>query len=337
MPSLIRATNLWGYEEQVRRKGGDPLPLLARHHIPSAEKRDDAAFIVFKQLTALLEETASVLGEPSFGMRLAEYQGMDILGPISVVARSSDTVGGAINSIARYLHLHCPALTLSSSLMKHEGVPVIRLQLEIGEEGMEYRAQAYELSLANAMQVMKLLCGEAFRPLSAHFRHLPVAAESDYREIYGTQLHFEQDWSGFCLPVSIVGIPLSSADHQTWELAQRYLDSQQAPNARYLAEEVVRLVTKLLPTGQCNSKRIAAQLSMHQRTLQRRLADEGYSFETLLNDERRRLARDYLMESNLELSQITGLLGYAEQATFTRACKAWFGVTPREYRKRLIS
>lgn len=334
MSSLIRATNLWGYEELVRSRGGDPLPLLDRYHIPPEERRDDQSFLVFRHLTALLDDTARELGDPAFGMMLARYQGMDILGPISVIARSSLTVGEAISSIARYLHLHCPALALTTSPVTVDGQPAIRFVFTIDDEGGGYRAQSHELSLANAMQVMKLLCGDDFSPLSVHFIHARLADEGAYRRVFRCEACFEQDWCGFHLPVSVATMPLSSADHQTWQMAQRYLDAQQAPNANTLAEDVTRLINTLLPTGHCSSGSIASHLSLHKRTLQRRLAREGVTYEQLLNDERIRMARQYLMEPNLGFSQITGLLGYSEQSAFNRACRDWFGLTPKDCRRQ---
>ncbi len=336
MSSLIRATNLWGYDDLVRRSGGDPLPLLGRYHIPPAEQRDDQSFLVFRHLTALLDDTARELGDPAFGMRLAKYQGMDILGPISVIARSSLTVGDAISNISRYLHLHCPALSLALSRVTVNGNLVIRFVFMIDEEGGGYRAQSQELSLANAKQVMRLLCGDEFRPLSVHFRHARLADEAAYHEVYGCEAYFEQDWCGFYLPVSVVSMRLASADHQTWQLAENYLEAQQAPNADTLVEDVIRLINTLLPTGQCSSGTIASHLSLHRRTLQRRLAQEGVTYEQLFHNERTRLARQYLMEPDLGFSQITGLLGYSEQSAFNRACRDWFGVTPKTYRRQVL-
>ncbi|MEQ9546929.1 MAG: AraC family transcriptional regulator [Marinobacter sp.] len=336
MSSLIRATNLWGYDDLVRSKGGDPLPLLARYRIPPEELRDDQSFLVFKHLTALLDDTAIELGDPAFGMMLAKYQGMDILGPISVIARSSSTVGDALNSIARYLDLHCPALSMQTTSVTLESHPVVRFEFWIDEEGVGYRSHAHELSLANAVQVMKLLCGEDFQPLSMHFRHRCTADYTTYRTIFQCEAHFEQEWTGFYISEADFNKPLSSADQQTWQLAERYLDSQQVPNANTLSEDVIRLINRLLPTGQCSSGSIASHLSMHKRTLQRRLVKEGTSYEQLLNEERIRMARQYLMEPNLGFSQIGGLLGYSEQSAFNRACRDWFGVTPKSYRKQLL-
>lgn len=337
MPSLIRATNLWGFDELVRKLGGDPAPLLARHHIPISEHRDDNAFLVYRHMAALFEDTAKALNYPEFGLKLAEYQGMDILGPISVIARSSATVGEALDSVTRYLHLHCPALGIRSTIENRGGSQCLKLEYWIDDGNAAYTVQAYELGLANAMQVMKLLCGEALSPISTHFIHAQLGKEEAYRTVFNSPVQFNQDWCGFRLPDSILTMPLSSVDHQTRQLAELYLDSQQTPYTDSVTEDVIRLIRGLLPTGQCSNATIASHLSLHKRTLQRRLAAEGTSYEQLLTAERQAIAKSYLMEPNMKLSQISGLLGYSEQSAFNRACKDWFGTTPRSYRKQLLN
>lgn len=336
MPNLIRATNLWGFDELVSNLGGDPLPLLAAHRIPQAANRDDNSFVIYRNMVALFEDTAKTLKYPEFGLELANYQGMDILGPISVIARSSATVGEALDSIARYLHLHCPAIGIRSTFEKRGQSRHIKLEYWI-EDGSGYSVQAYELGLANAMQVMKLLCGDTFYPLSTYFIHARLGSEKTYRKVFNSPVHFNQGWCGFELNDSALSIPLSSVDHQTRQLAELYLDSQQAPSTISVSEDVARLIRSLLPTGQCNNEAIASHLSMHKRTLQRRLASEGTTYEKLLTAERQIMAQNYLMEPNLKFSQISGLLGYSEQSVFNRACRDWFGATPRAYRSQLLN
>lgn len=334
MSSLIRATNLWGFDELVRIRGGDPLPLLARYHIPPEEQRDDRSFLIYRNVSALFDDTARALNYPEFGLKLAEYQGMDILGPISVIARSSATVGDAIQSIARYLHLHCPALKLTA---RTETADIAQLHYHVDDEGTGYRVQAYELGMSNAMQVLKLLCGNTVAPLSVHVMHERAGDEAVYQSVFNSPVYFSERWCGFRLPVSAFAIPLASVDHQTWQLADRYLESQQAPNAATVSEDVIGLIHTLLPTGRCSSDAIAAHLAMHKRTLQRQLDREGTRYEQLLNEERRNLAHQYLLEPKLKLSQIAGLLGYSEQSAFNRACRQWFDLTPRRYRAWLLN
>ena len=333
MSSLIRATNLWGFDELVRVRGGDPEPLLARHHIPPKEQRDDRSFLIYRNVTGLLDDTAWALDYPEFGLKLAQYQGMDILGPISVIARSSKTVGDAIQSIARYLHLHCPALKLTA---RTESASVAQLHYRVDDESAGYRVQAFELAMANAMQVLKLLCGESVAPLSVHFRHQRAGDKAIYEAVFNSPVHFNEPWCGFRVQMFAFAIPMASVDHQVWQLANRYLQSQQAPNASTLSEEVIGLIRTLLPTGRCSSETIAIHLAMHKRTLQRHLDREGTRYEKLVNAERRHMAQQYLLEGKLKLSQIAGLLGYSEQSAFNRACRQWFDLTPRKVRARLL-
>jgi AraC-like DNA-binding protein len=74
---------------------------------------------------------------------------------------------------------------------------------------------------------------------------------------------------------------------------------------------------------------------VHPRTLQRRLAESGTRYDQLLDRERRKQAQHYLVETGLSLSQVTGLLGYAEQSAFHRAFRRWFNTTPKEYRANM--
>jgi AraC-like DNA-binding protein len=79
---------------------------------------------------------------------------------------------------------------------------------------------------------------------------------------------------------------------------------------------------------------IAAQLGMSTRTLARKLASEGHSFTKILEGLRCALARRYLAESEMSISEIAWLLGYSEVANFTHAFQRWTGTNPRTERAK---
>lgn len=332
MGSLIRATNLWGYDDLVTELGGDPNPFLRRFHIPAAHQRPDESFVLYRNAALLLEATAVELGCADFGIRLAKWQGLEILGAIAVIVRNSSTVLDALQAIARYLYVHSPALILS--LAESEGGDSIILDYRITELSPPQLRQAYELSMANGMQIMKLLAGEDARPERVSFLHARAAPLKSYEDCFGCEVRFEQDWCGLQLPASIALSPVDHADPQTLHYATKYLESSLAPGSAPLSSRVSELIRRLLPTGQCNANTIAAELAMHPRTLQRKLADEELRYEQLLDNERRKLAEYYLGESDLQMVQIAGQLGYTEQSTFSRSCHRWFGVTPKKYREK---
>ena len=117
----------------------------------------------------------------------------------------------------------------------------------------------------------------------------------------------------------------------------RYLSEAGADAPAALGDQVRFIAARLLPIARCGLVEVATQLGMHERTLQRRLADEGCVFEALVDDVRRYEASGYLGEPSLSMARIAGLVGYQEQSSFNRAAKRWFGMTPRAYRQQLLA
>lgn len=329
MGSLIRAASLLGYRELVQELGGDPQALMARWNLPVDIARRPDAFYPYRSLVQLLERSAAELECPDFGMRLGNRQSLGMLGPIAVIARNSKRVAGAFEAIGRFLHVHSPALSVGLDAAPEGGHR--RLSYEILERGLPQR-QMHELGMALGMQILRLLAGPSARPLAMYFPHARVAPEAAYRDTFHCRVHFERDWCGFHLASGVASQPIDGADPQTQRLVAAYLESRFTPGETSYTAQVQQLMRRLLPTGQCSIQAMAEQLALHHRTLQRRLVEEGAGYESLLDATRRDMAMHYLGESGLYLSQITGLLGYAEQSTLNRACRRWFGATPRAYR-----
>jgi AraC-like DNA-binding protein len=99
-----------------------------------------------------------------------------------------------------------------------------------------------------------------------------------------------------------------------------------------LAFQVQRALAARVAGGDTSVVALARELAMSGRTLQRRLATEGVSYHTLLDDARKAAAGQYLRESTLAIGEIAYLVGYSEPAPFHRAFKRWFGKTPSEVR-----
>ncbi|KZZ13774.1 hypothetical protein A3758_13735 [Oleiphilus sp. HI0118] len=335
MGNLIRATSLLAYDELVHDLGEDPKPLLDRFSIPLSQFRPDRSFIPFRSVAALLEASAKELRCPEFGLRLAEYQGMHILGPISVIARNSQTVEEAILNIARYLYFHCPALDLQ--LIRGQELDFVLMRLDVTELTLAQNRQAYEVSIGNGKKILKLLAGEDFIPEGIAFKHHQIATNEAYQRAFGCEVKFEQSWCGLKIPLSALGQKLTSTDDQARELAEQFLNANIAHVSDSFSTRVIQLIDSLLPTRNCTNKTIAEHLAIHPRTLQRKLASEGTTYESLLDQERRQLAEQYLSQKDMRLDHITGLLGYSEQAVFNRACRRWFGATPTEYRNSLAT
>jgi AraC-like DNA-binding protein len=333
MDSLIRATNLWGYGDLIRELGGDPEPFLSRFHIPPGIDYQEDAFVSFEAFVRMLDASAAELGCPDFGLRLSRWQGLDVLGPIAVIARNAQTLLGGLESIARYLYVHSPALKLTVGSRTAESD--VKFTFEVTEPAIPYPLQGYELAMANGVRMIRLLGGPEARPRAVSFMHDQAGSDAAYSEALGCPVRFGQTWCGIELPRHLAGRRIDSADPETRRIATKYLDTYYLPSTATLSERVAELTRRLLPTGQCSVEAIGEQLAMHPRTLQRRLVTEGARCQDLVERERKDHAARYLADPRLHLSQIAGLLGYAEQSTLNRSCRRWFGMTPRQYRANL--
>jgi AraC-like DNA-binding protein len=99
-----------------------------------------------------------------------------------------------------------------------------------------------------------------------------------------------------------------------------------------IGEQVKGIVKKLLAGQRPALQDVARELHLSTRTLQRRLTDEGMTFQQLMEGARRELAQHYLLHSSLELNETAYLLGYEDANSFFRAFHHWEGSSPGEWR-----
>jgi AraC-like DNA-binding protein len=292
------------------------------------------AFVSYVALARMITQAAEELACPDFGLRLSAWQGIDILGPVAVIARNSDTVLDAFVAIGRYLHLHSPALHLTVAGPGDPGFRAdsVTLQFAIEESGLPDLPQSYELSIANGNRIGRLLAGDDMRPRAVAFRHDRLGPQEAYDATFDAPVLFGQDWCGWQIDARFGRRPVDRADPETRRIVARYLDTSFGEGDE-LAPHVSTLVRRLLPTGTCSADAVARHLGVHARTMQRHLANEQTSFAGIVDDERKRQAARLLGNPGFQLGQIAGILGYTEQSTFNRSFRRWYGTTPRAFRR----
>jgi len=144
--------------------------------------------------------------------------------------------------------------------------------------------------------------------------------------------------SKLVISADLLDRPLPQGDRET----SRYFRQQcqmliaKLKSQSHLADDV-RLILLSQP-GEFPTVELAAErLNMSTRTLRRRLKAEGSSFRELLDEVRFQLAREYLAETSLPLSEVSWLLGYTEPGNFSHAFNRWCGMSPRAFRKHKMA
>ena len=132
-------------------------------------------------------------------------------------------------------------------------------------------------------------------------------------------------------------MPIVSADHHLNKLMVSYLKGalRSRPNKRgSFRPSVENAIVPLLPHGRARVHEVARRIGISQRTLARRLSAERLTFSAILESLKIDLAKRYLSDENLSISQVAWLVGYQEVSALTHAFKRWTGKTPRQVRAR---
>ncbi|GAA1477837.1 AraC family transcriptional regulator [Nocardioides aestuarii] len=331
---VIRASGLLGYRELVRELGANPDPLLRSAGVRPSDAGDHDTFISYRSLVIAVELGAEATGAPDFGRQLATRQGIEILGPVGVAARTAATMGEALEIFTTYLSAYSPAIAVAAEPLPDPERTFFSFQ--VVASGIPAHRHTTELSLGIALDVFRFLRGDAYEPVSVHLDHAPLTDEEDYRDYFACPPHFQERRSGLTMRTEDLAKPLTG-DSQAHQVILRYLDGLVSTDEGGTVAPTRRLVRQLLPTGAVTLVLVARQLAMHPKTFQRRLAAEGTTFGDVLEDTRRELVEHYLRDTDLGLVQVARELGYAEQSVLTRSVKRWFGTGPAELREQLRS
>lgn len=331
---LIRGTALLGYPELVRELGADPAPLLRYAGVPAEAIGDIDAFIGFRNTVVAIETAAKETGALDFGRRLAQKQGLDILGPLGVAARTASTVEAALRAIIDYMTTYSPAIAISMSTDPERRRT--RVEYRILIDGLPDHRQTVELALGVSLNTYRILVGPTFAPLVVHLPHAPIAPRRDYTYYFGGRVKFEEPSAAFTIKRSDIERQIAG-DSDVHKVVIGYLQAIAPAREGRFAPQVRELVRHLLATGVLDITLVASQFAVHPRTLQRKLAAESTTFDEVVDDVRRELARTYLRDTDMPLGQLAGVLGYSEQSVLSRASRRWFGRSPLDQRRLLRS
>jgi AraC-like DNA-binding protein len=327
--TVVRGTALSGYPELVRELGGDPVQLLRDAGIRPQDVGKHDVFVAISGVAGAVESAAIATATPDFGRRLALRQGIEILGPVGVAARTAATVADAFAIFENFMGAYSPAV--SASIMPLDDPRRSFLEYRMLVPRLRPIPQSMELSLGVTLRVIRVMLGADYAPINVHLEHEPLTAEQDYRRYFGCRPYFAQRRSGFTLRSADLTRPLND-DYLAHQSVVRYLNLITQRDSS-VAQTVRTMVRQLLPTGMVTLQLIAAQLNLHPKAMQRRLAAEQTTFEVLVDEVRRDAAEHYLRDTTITLSHLTRELGYAEQSVLTRLCRRWFDTGPAAYRR----
>jgi AraC-like DNA-binding protein len=331
-------TNRFRVPSSLPRKleelGLSPAAILRQAGLPPQLLNQEKIQVTTEELFSLHRAIAELSQEPAIGLRLGTEDRTERYDPIAIAALCTRSFRDALQRLARYKQLTCPE---KIEITERRDECAVRFNWLLARE-LE-PPMLVDLCFAWVVAIARRGTGKLISPKRVEFQR-PEAHHRIYEDHFRCVIKFRAAQN--LLVFRKADLEERFLTHNA-DLLAIVAPQLEAELTRQLAEkttgEQVKGVLKRLLAGQRPGIRdVSRELRLSTRTLQRRLFDEGVTFQQLLGDARRELARHYLLYSALELNETAYLLGYEDANSFFRAFQHWEGTSPGQWRaNHLIS
>jgi AraC-like DNA-binding protein len=316
---------------RLRELGKDVAVILAKAGARPEQVNDDTVRLEVSKQIRILELAAEELHDGLLGFHLARNFDLREIGLIYYVIASSERLFDGLLNGKRYCAIANQGVRLE---LKLDG-PLVAIDLEYVDIDRKSDRHQIEFWLVMMMRICRQVTDTRLAPRHLRIRHWREQTPAEFRSFFGCDVEFGADRDEIIFPASVASLPVVGHDNYLHDLLRRYAEAALAGHSQERATHraaVEQALPQLLPHAAASVSNVAKRLGMSQRTLLRRLSDEGAGFSEILDETRVALARRYLVERDLQVTEIAWLLGYHEVSSFTRAFKRWTGVTPRQFR-----
>jgi AraC-like DNA-binding protein len=315
---------------KIEELGVSPAEVLRRAGLPAGTFHQEKILVTTDELFALYRGIAEAGRDPAIGLRLGTETRIERYNAIAIAAVSARSFRDALERLARYKQLTCPEA------------------IEVHERGDECRVQfrwllaqdtepplLVDVCYAWVVGIARRGTEGLVKPKRLEFRGA-ARNVGMYERHFGCPAKFDCRQNAIVFRKADLDLPFLTHNSDLFASVAPQLEAElaQALASKAIGDQVKGILKRLLAGKRPGIPEVARELRLSARTLQRRLADEGETFQQLVRESRRELARHYLKHSSLELNETAYLLGYEDAHSFFRAFQDWEGSSPGAWRAR---
>ena len=328
MPDRFRITKAWA-QRFTAEKISVPM-LLRRAGLPANLFDQEKIYVTTAQVFAIWRTVAEMSPDPGFGLKLGTELRFERSHPVSIAGVCSRTFGDALQRLARYKQLTCP-----------EEIRVRRKAQETSVEFFFIEAREAQPDIMVDLGLSWIWCvgrrgsdGE-ITPLRLELTR-PVTHRALLESHFGCRVRFKADRNALVFRSSDLDRPFVTHNEELVQIIGTQLDAElKTGNASVnVGQQVKDTLKRSLAGKRPTLQDVAQELGLSTRTLQRRLTEAGFTFQQLVEETRRELARHFLKQRAVELPEVAFLLGFEDANSFFRAFQSWEKSSPTEWRER---
>ncbi len=330
MPSRkVYALSLRKIRTFMRRRGFDDVVLLANTELHSSDLDDPYRLISQEQARAFYRNVVDLSDDPGIGLEIGWMTSLSEKGPQGLLQIVSRTVRDAVKDSWDTRDTYDGLINWNYEAGRDATVYHIGCQEEYEPLRIFLLERALGVFQANAEE----LVGSEAKPIKVLVDYKAPKNFKRYREIFRCPVYFEEKAVEIHYPARYLNQQMESHDqpaHDALEVLQASLLKKMSAEKDIVNE--VKMALRRKPGQFPHLKQVASKLAMSPRTLRRKLGAEGVRFQDLLDAERRKVAEDYLSNSELTIQQIAEQCDFSDAQNFSQAFKRWTGMSPTEYR-----
>lgn len=320
--------------------GVDRAHLLSVGGLTERDLHNRDGYVDLDKLVAVGREFMHLRPGINIGLAVLNFLQPSNLGVLGYVLQHSPTLHSALTAFARYQSLLSDAVSwrvrTESATAVGPGDAIVTVESAPLFEELGF---PLETQVGAWVRIGRVLTGVSWAPRQISFCHRALGDEAEFEQVFQCPVRFASDRNELVVPADALSLPVLGAQQvlrpSFVQLAETRLaalpgsDRRGATHGRLFA-----LLLERLPSGLTNRDEAARALGMSQRTLSRRLSEDGTSFRAVLEEVRMELAEAWLDNPENAIYEVAYLLGYSEPSTFHRSFRRWTGHTPQVWRQR---
>lgn len=324
----VRASALQNYLNVARFVGLDPFRMLQASKISPRDLENLDNRIAASAVVKLYEDSAAASGREDFGLLMAECRSFASLGPLGLLLHHEPSMRAILEQVVARRRLVNDIV----SIRIEESCGQARIRFDL-LEGFASR-QMVESAVGSAYRLHHEQMAGAWQPDRVHFRHPAPTHTATHRRVFHCPIVFHSDFDGIACSSASLDVANPWHDPGMAAHARRFIDLLSSrPPPESITEQARQAIFLLIGSGHATMEKVAENLAIHPRTLQRLLHQEGISFGKLLGEVRRELAVRYLSGPQQPVKEIAARLGYSSVSSFTRWFTEEFGKSPAAWRR----
>ncbi len=314
---------------KLKELGLSPDSVLRRAGLPIGLFKLDRILVSTEQFFALHRGIAEASNDPAIGLKLGTEERVERYDPVKLAAVSARSFRDAVERSSRYKQLTCP-----------EEIRLVEWGNECAVQFVWLLAHEEEPPLlVDVCFAWIVVLGQRGTGRPIHPKRVELQRASTHRDMYEAHFHcavkFKAAQNALIFSKADIELPFVTYNADLLATVAPQLEAELTEQLaqKNLKEQAKGILKHLLAGQRPGIQDLARELHLSTRTLQRRLTEQGITFQQVLDEARRELAHHYLLHSSRELNETAYLLGYEDANSFFRAFHQWEGISPGHWRE----